>query len=1121
MKKLLPLLIGVITLFSLTVQAQGELPVNMYTGSPIITVPIHSISAPGLSENISLVYNSGGVKVGAPSGEYGVNWSLNAGGSISREVRGLPDDYSRDGTAITARKGWLYLNASSTTVAADIGALPNTSDLSDACPNADETADYAKLNGLGPVYDTEPDLFSYSAGEYSGKFVFDNGSTPQIRLIPYQDISIVPGFLSATDKTIVNFTLTTNTGDVYFFNTTEVETRWTQIYTIDNDMLQVESEYYKASTVEGALTYNTTWLLTKAFSPFGGEINYGYSSKSPIPVPPPDIEKMIKVKVRKENSTTYKTENIYVDHTTRGEQYLSAIRVPWGTLVNFVRTGDVISTINISDARDADHNQYTTKFVKKFELTYSTGSPKILNSVQEISGSESFPPYKFGYWGYPRSNTNGQDFWGYFNGKTTNTDLFPKLYVYPNLPADERFRMHAIPGYTGDTLVLAGANRDVDVELVKSGSLNSITWPWGGATSIEYEPNQYYDPVAGTDIYGGGIRIKSTTYLDGTNPDARIKKEFTYRDSLGHSSGVLITKPVFIIPLYEYRGTYTLAFDDVYSNSPAHIWKSFTARTATDISSQQGSLGSAVGYREVKVFREGSGYAHYEYELPAATPTQVKIARAATCFPGNIFSNLGSRAYPHARDPDIDFKRGLVKRKREYDNAGNIVRQISTTYQDIFKQGSTPHTVSGVKYDRVPNGTSMFLFGKYAMETDAAKVVATETIRTFDASNISKQRANRVSYFYESNAHKLLTRMESTDAEGNRQTKKLKYPLDYGTIPANPDIASSMINRLQTAGQNGIPVEELVIVKRSGGTEQVVAASVTKFSDFGTARALPQFSYQWSAPDALDETSFVKSNVSSSGVFTIDPGYRLAGTYLAYDSLDKPSANIGRDSIPVTTVWSTKLGAPVATVVNALPGQFAVSDFEAGTEASFDVQEDAPDMEAPYRGPTARSGEFGLYAEVKLSKTITRASNTYRLTGWWNKFASQVTLNVSVKDQEKTTTYYNQSHVVTKSSLATSWDYFSIDIPVASASSVFYMEVSFTFSGTPVQGVMPYIDDFAFYPKQAVLTSQTYQFPFGTTSTTSEEKSGFVEYDNLGRVKYILDQDKNIVQKKTYQFSAN
>ena len=70
-----------------------DLPVGHYTGIPNISVPIYQISMPQLSLPISLNYHAGGMKVGERSSWVGAGWSLNAGGSINRTVRGLPDEY--------------------------------------------------------------------------------------------------------------------------------------------------------------------------------------------------------------------------------------------------------------------------------------------------------------------------------------------------------------------------------------------------------------------------------------------------------------------------------------------------------------------------------------------------------------------------------------------------------------------------------------------------------------------------------------------------------------------------------------------------------------------------------------------------------------------------------------------------------------------------------------------------------------------------------------------------------------------------------------------------------------------------------------------------------------------
>ncbi|HYG17617.1 MAG TPA: hypothetical protein VD816_01765, partial [Ohtaekwangia sp.] len=92
---------------TITVQslAQGEIPVDMFTGKPTIQIPIWTVADHDLAQPISLVYNAGGVRLDEPSGKFGLGWSLAASGSVSRVVKGLPDDYSGIGTDL--RRGWL------------------------------------------------------------------------------------------------------------------------------------------------------------------------------------------------------------------------------------------------------------------------------------------------------------------------------------------------------------------------------------------------------------------------------------------------------------------------------------------------------------------------------------------------------------------------------------------------------------------------------------------------------------------------------------------------------------------------------------------------------------------------------------------------------------------------------------------------------------------------------------------------------------------------------------------------------------------------------------------------------------------------------------------------------
>src|SRR5690606_34586930 len=77
-----------------------EMPVDHYTGQPDISIPIFSKQLrPDLTLPIALKYSSLGIRVSERSGWTGTGWSLEAGGTISRTVRGIPDDAHDDNPA--------------------------------------------------------------------------------------------------------------------------------------------------------------------------------------------------------------------------------------------------------------------------------------------------------------------------------------------------------------------------------------------------------------------------------------------------------------------------------------------------------------------------------------------------------------------------------------------------------------------------------------------------------------------------------------------------------------------------------------------------------------------------------------------------------------------------------------------------------------------------------------------------------------------------------------------------------------------------------------------------------------------------------------------------------------
>ena len=70
----------------------ADASVSYGLGLAQVSIPLYEIKSRSLSLPISLSYDSSGVRVDAVSGPVGLNWTLAAGGAITRTVMGYPDE---------------------------------------------------------------------------------------------------------------------------------------------------------------------------------------------------------------------------------------------------------------------------------------------------------------------------------------------------------------------------------------------------------------------------------------------------------------------------------------------------------------------------------------------------------------------------------------------------------------------------------------------------------------------------------------------------------------------------------------------------------------------------------------------------------------------------------------------------------------------------------------------------------------------------------------------------------------------------------------------------------------------------------------------------------------------
>lgn len=153
-----------------------ENPVGLYTGTPNINVPIYQLELGSLKLPISLSYHSSGLKVDDISSWVGAGWALNAGGVLSRTIRGRADE-----------DGFFIGSGGSLTSNFFDGNLPQLSKVG-CSTNQERIIQEMLVNGC---IDTQSDIYFFSTPSVSGKFLYKRDKS--IMLMPYQAVSVIGG----------------------------------------------------------------------------------------------------------------------------------------------------------------------------------------------------------------------------------------------------------------------------------------------------------------------------------------------------------------------------------------------------------------------------------------------------------------------------------------------------------------------------------------------------------------------------------------------------------------------------------------------------------------------------------------------------------------------------------------------------------------------------------------------------------------------------------------------------------------------------------------------------------------------------------------------------------------
>jgi len=197
--------------------------VDLYTGKLSVDIPLYTLKSRTIEVPISLQTCANSHKVNDIATWAGLGWNLNAGGLITRVMKNLPDEFSKNISG--ARNispsfnfpGYGYLSL-----------IDRSVDMSQFNPmvppfapsyTVDQRKDVihhgnwnVKDAGLDYGLDLQPDEFFFNFGKYSGKFVFEpNGN---VRLLTEANLFIT---YTINNGKISDFTIITDDGYKYEF----------------------------------------------------------------------------------------------------------------------------------------------------------------------------------------------------------------------------------------------------------------------------------------------------------------------------------------------------------------------------------------------------------------------------------------------------------------------------------------------------------------------------------------------------------------------------------------------------------------------------------------------------------------------------------------------------------------------------------------------------------------------------------------------------------------------------------------------------------------------------------------------------------------------------------------
>ncbi|MCX8526472.1 hypothetical protein OF897_21395, partial [Chryseobacterium formosus] len=448
-----------------------EVPVSYYTGIPDINLPLFNIPTnnKNVSVNVQLKYHPLNAKPDDRAGETGLGWSLIAGGSIVRTVRGgNPDEKNRSVMFSSPPKSKFGIYDSFTNPTSKV--INN-----DPSVNINEYAFYAAMG----KYDTEYDLYQYNFLGLTGRFyVVKNSNTYTAVKLDKNNLKITCSFDTATNS-VKSFSIIDDKGIKYDFEGMEKSQK--SITNVKTHIITGSGDLYPSVEIGD---YYTSYHLVRINDQRNiNLVTYNYQLQSQV-----KFQETPQTTTRMASNANY-TNTTFSQQAPEGLPGALERQLVYNTSQTYLLTHiDIIDKgtvyFNYEQGR-SDSNYIDPQNLYKLKSVQSNivGQPSTQYTDKFILD-------------YDYSNTTYQA----YNGAQTLQKLLLKKVskISPNNPNQENILQY-------NESVLFGLQKDkwgfYSDAAITTDVLNSITYPTKGKVVFNFEENEYsYNPVANDNI---------------------------------------------------------------------------------------------------------------------------------------------------------------------------------------------------------------------------------------------------------------------------------------------------------------------------------------------------------------------------------------------------------------------------------------------------------------------------------------------------------------------------------------------------------------------------------------------------------------------------------------------